>query len=104
MNSWLILVLLVATTIQLTVGQAGNSDITPLINNPALVQRQIRCVLDQGPCDTTGQQIKAAIPEVLGRKCASCSPTQAANARKVINFVQQRYPSVWSAIQARYSG
>nr|CAD7409208.1 unnamed protein product [Timema poppensis] len=113
----------------------GNSDISNLLRDRGLVQRQILCVLDQGSCDHIGTMLKselgphiillkqhqtywttacynrslldhvlAAIPEIVTRNCRSCTPQQAANARKLANFVQSNYPEAWRQIVARYRG
>nr|CAD7203709.1 unnamed protein product [Timema douglasi] len=80
----------------------GNSDISNLLRDRGLVQRQILCVLDQGSCDHIGTMLKTAIPEIVTRNCRSCTPQQAANARKLANFVQSNYPEAWRQIVARY--
>jgi hypothetical protein len=36
----------------------GSGDITGLLQNSALIQQQINCVLDQGPCDELGRMLK----------------------------------------------
>nr|CAD7458453.1 unnamed protein product [Timema tahoe] len=82
----------------------GNSDISNLLRDRGLVQRQILCVLDQGSCDHIGTMLKTAIPEIVTRNCRSCTPQQAANARKLANFVQSNYPEAWRQIVARYRG
>ncbi|KAL1123416.1 hypothetical protein AAG570_002496 [Ranatra chinensis] len=80
----------------------SGQQIGTLLANSDFVRRQIGCVLGHNGCDGTGNQIKLAIPEVLGRNCRSCTAQQASNARRIISFIQKNYPSDWAQIQARY--
>lgn len=48
--------------------------------------------------------ISAALPEVILRNCRNCSPQQAANAQKLTNFLQTRYPDVWAMLIRKYRG
>ncbi|XP_026462035.1 uncharacterized protein LOC113363765 [Ctenocephalides felis] len=84
------------------VSAQGSSEITRLLGNQQIVGKQIMCVLDKGPCDQLGNQLKAALPEVLTRNCRSCNPQQAANAQKLIRFLQAHYPEVWSILTKKY--
>nr|QCP68958.1 serosal cuticle-related protein 6 [Nilaparvata lugens] len=92
--------------VQLTTAQQNinEADIARMLNDAGLVQRQISCILGEGPCDNIGNMLKLAIPEVLKRNCRSCNAQQAANARRLISFVQTNYPSQWQKIQSRYLG
>jgi hypothetical protein len=36
----------------------GSGDITGLLQNSALIQQQINCVLDHGPCNELGRMLK----------------------------------------------
>ncbi|XP_046752368.1 ejaculatory bulb-specific protein 3-like [Diprion similis] len=78
--------------------------IDDFLNDSALVKRQINCVLDKGPCDAIGLSLKASIREVLVNNCRNCNQQQAANARKVVEFVRTRYPAEWNEITRKYLG
>ena len=39
-------------------GNFGNGNINSLLSDTNLVQREIRCILDKGPCDQIGKQLK----------------------------------------------
>nr|QGW50606.1 chemosensory protein 2 [Propsilocerus akamusi] len=73
-------------------GSAGAIDETQnlnkLLNNQVIVSRQIMCVLDKTPCDKLGTQLKQ----------------QAANAQKLVSFLQTRYPDVWAMLVRKYKG
>ncbi|KAG5674543.1 hypothetical protein PVAND_004503 [Polypedilum vanderplanki] len=77
-------------------------NINKLLNNQAVVSRQIICILDKGPCDNIGKQLKAALPEVISKNCANCTRQQAQNAQRLISFLQARYPEVWSLLYRKY--
>jgi hypothetical protein len=36
----------------------GSGDISQLLRNNALIQQEINCVLDRGPCDELGRMLK----------------------------------------------
>ncbi|KDR22550.1 putative odorant-binding protein A10 [Zootermopsis nevadensis] len=108
MNKRLITVAIFCVVLNLISAQRapvfGSGDISHLLQNNAVIQQQINCVLDRGPCNELGRMLKLALPEVVGRNCRSCTAQQAANARRLVNFIRQRHPDVYSAVVARYSG
>ncbi|XP_068991320.1 ejaculatory bulb-specific protein 3 [Neodiprion pinetum] len=75
-----------------------------LLNDSTLVRKQLNCVLDKGPCDAIGVSVKASIREVLINNCRNCNQQQAANARRVMEFVRTRYPAEWNEISRKYVG
>ncbi|KAH8403479.1 hypothetical protein KR222_006875 [Zaprionus bogoriensis] len=81
---------------------ADEKNINKLLNNQAVVSRQIMCILEKSPCDQLGRQLKAALPEVITRKCQNCSPQQAQSAQKLTSFLQARYPDVWAMLLRKY--
>ncbi|XP_015595117.1 ejaculatory bulb-specific protein 3 [Cephus cinctus] len=84
-------------------GLCQAQDITLLLNNRPYVEREISCVLGRGPCDLVGKQIIALLPEALNNNCARCNRQDAANARKLIQFMMYNYPNQWREIVQRYS-
>ncbi|XP_017146850.1 allergen Tha p 1 [Drosophila miranda] len=82
--------------------QAEERNINKLLNNQVVVSRQIMCILEKSECDQLGQQLKAALPEVITRKCRNCSPQQAQKAQKLTTFLQTRYPDVWAMLIRKY--
>ncbi|KAG8303734.1 hypothetical protein J6590_002741 [Homalodisca vitripennis] len=73
--------------------QFGNVDPTPYLQNRAFVQQQLRCVVGTGGCDFVGQFLQRAVTEVVGRNCARCTPQQAANARRLLEYIRTNYPT-----------
>uniref|UniRef100_A0A1B6GN89 Uncharacterized protein n=1 Tax=Cuerna arida TaxID=1464854 RepID=A0A1B6GN89_9HEMI len=84
--------------------QFENLDPTPFLQNRALVQQQLRCVVGTGGCDFIGQFLQRAVTEVVSRNCARCTPQQAANARRLMEYIRTNYPTEYSQIISRYSG
>lgn len=99
-----VFLMILLTTTQNYGVQADDKTINRLLNNQAIVSRQIMCVLEKSPCDQLGRQLKAALPEVILRNCRNCSPQQAQNAQKLTNFLQTRYPDVWAMLIRKYRG
>ncbi|XP_001601085.1 ejaculatory bulb-specific protein 3-like [Nasonia vitripennis] len=77
-------------------------DISLLLQNRELVNREIGCVLQRNPCDIIGKQIKALLPEALYNGCGRCTAQQANNAKKLMAFMRQNYPNEWRSIQQMY--
>ncbi|KAK4885669.1 hypothetical protein RN001_001940 [Aquatica leii] len=67
------------------------------------IEQQLLCALDRGPCDVFGQQIKQALPGIIGNNCVACDQRRLANVERVARFVQKRYPNAWEAIVVKYS-
>ncbi|KAF6213511.1 hypothetical protein GE061_011231 [Apolygus lucorum] len=78
------------------------SEVNRLISDSNYVKNQINCILGKAKCDSLGNQLKLAIPEVLGRNCKNCDAQQAANARKVTDFMRNNFPAEFGQILKRY--
>ncbi|PSN34932.1 hypothetical protein C0J52_20146 [Blattella germanica] len=100
------ILIVLCLTLTLTIAQQqtnfGSGDISRFLRDNAFIQREIDCILDKGPCDEIGRNLKLALPEVVTRNCRSCNLQQATNARRLINYVRSYYPNVYDQIQARY--
>ncbi|KAK3916222.1 Ejaculatory bulb-specific protein 3 [Frankliniella fusca] len=79
----------------------GRGDINQYLMDPQLVRNTIACVEDKGPCTRLGNSLKNAIPRVLNN-CSGCDSKQAANARKLIDYIQRNYPRDYDQILAKY--
>lgn len=90
-----VLILVLAST-------ALAQDISLLLQNRDLVNREIGCVLQRNPCDVIGKQIKGLLPEALHNGCGRCTPQQAANAKKLMSFMRQNFPNEWRSILQIY--
>ncbi|XP_002037489.2 allergen Tha p 1 [Drosophila sechellia] len=95
--NFIFLIILISSSVQ-----ADERNINKLLNNQVVVSRQIMCILGKSECDQLGLQLKAALPEVITRKCRNCSPQQAQKAQKLTTFLQTRYPDVWAMLLRKY--
>ncbi|XP_067002336.2 allergen Tha p 1 [Anabrus simplex] len=83
-------------------GTQDPNNVKNILRDRRLVQRQIHCVLDKGPCDKLGNSLKSIIKEVLFNNCSKCSPRQATNAKIIVEHIQKNFPSDYNAIVAHY--
>ncbi|CAG9762016.1 unnamed protein product [Ceutorhynchus assimilis] len=72
------------------------------LNSNVYVEKQLLCALDKAPCDNLGRQIKAALPEIIGKNCNACDQKQLGNAKRIARFVQSKYPDVWNDLVRKY--
>ncbi|XP_018321504.1 uncharacterized protein LOC108734435 [Agrilus planipennis] len=72
------------------------------LTNSEYVEKQLMCALDRGPCDFLGQQIKQALPNVIGKNCESCNARESAFAARIATFVQRNYPAIWVQLVQKY--
>merc|ERR1712071_750307 len=47
-------------------------DVDSILQNTKLINKHIKCVRDEGRCDTDGKNLKTMIPRVLNENCAGC--------------------------------
>ncbi|XP_033217232.1 ejaculatory bulb-specific protein 3-like [Belonocnema kinseyi] len=73
-------------------------DVTKMLQNKTLVQRQINCALDREPCDALGNQIKGLTMEAIANSCRRCSRKHAKMSQQVIEFMQDNYPQEFREI------
>ncbi|XP_012271972.1 ejaculatory bulb-specific protein 3-like [Orussus abietinus] len=99
MKFQLVIVLVIAGVFAMAQAQ----DISALLMDKNYVLRQIDCVLERGRCDSVGQQLKVALPEALNNNCRRCTPSQARNARKLVEFMKRNHPNEWLAIADYYA-
>ncbi|EFA07567.1 chemosensory protein 8 precursor [Tribolium castaneum] len=94
-KSLVVVVLLIGVVYQVQgqLGLAGNN----------YIEKQLLCALDKAPCDALGNQIKGALPEIIGKNCERCDSRQVANARRIARYVQTKHPDVWNALVKKYS-
>nr|QJT73563.1 chemosensory protein 4 [Encarsia formosa] len=69
-----------------------SQNVQMLLQNRQLVEREISCVLNRGPCDIIGNVIKSTLPEALNNNCRNCTPQQAQASQQIIAFMRAYYP------------
>jgi len=73
-----------------------------VLKDKGFVRSLVNCVLDRGPCDGHGRQLRLMAPEILRGQCPGCSRTVHNQIRKVISHVQRHFPQEWSDLTSRF--
>jgi len=73
-----------------------------VLKDKGFVRSLINCVLDKGPCDGHGRQLRLMAPEIVRGQCPGCSRKVHNQIRKVISHVQRNFPQEWSEVTRRF--
>ncbi|KAK7085803.1 hypothetical protein SK128_019908 [Halocaridina rubra] len=69
------------------------------MNNPQLVEFNVLCAVQQGPCDERALKLRKYIPiVVLHQPCPECTRMDLFMLRILINNMKRRFPKCWSII------
>jgi hypothetical protein len=79
-----------------------NFAIERALKDKGFVRSLINCVLDRGPCDGHGRQLRLMAPEIVRGQCPGCSKKVHGQIRKVISHVQRNFPVEWSEVVRRF--
>jgi len=116
MNKVFILCLVVAVSIsesyaaslrvkrQLVPREFQNINIENYLKNERAVRFQLKCIIDDGPCDRIGKYLKVTIPELLVNQCANCDTAQRERAGKLVSHIQQNFPQDWERAVKKFQG
>jgi len=80
---------------QLVPREFQNINIENYLKNERAVRFQLKCIIDDGPCDRIGKYLKVTIPELLVNQCANCDSAQRERAGKLVSHIQQNFPEDW---------
>jgi len=72
------------------------------LKDKGFVRSLINCVLDKGPCDGHGRQLRLMAPEIVRGRCPGCSKKVHGQIRRVISHVQRNFPQEWSEVTRRF--
>ena len=78
-------------------------DVDNILKNEKLISKHIKCVRDEGRCDSNGKSLKTLLPRIINENCAGCSDEQIANSNKVIDWMKVHHPQDWLYIKAKYT-
>lgn len=60
------------------------------------IERQIACIVGQGPCNERGQMLRNIIPDIASNgRCYVCSRDDERKIRLVLATLQNRHPRCW---------
>jgi len=79
-----------------------NFAIERALKDKGFVRSLINCVLDRGPCDGHGRQLRLLAPEIVRGQCPGCSKKVHGQIRRVISHVQRNFPQEWSEVVRRF--
>lgn len=66
------------------------------------VDAQMKCLLNEGPCDETGKLVKRLAPDILAKRCPPpCTPCIMKKVRGMMAKVQRENPQLWSKMIQR---
>ncbi|KAF4527323.1 hypothetical protein B566_EDAN001099 [Ephemera danica] len=107
MNSLAAIVCLVIVT--LTVAQKetyttkwDNIDLDKILTDEKKLDSYFNCIMDQGPCEEDGAELKRVLPEALSTGCAKCTDAQRDGLVKVIAFLFKNNPDQLKKLAVKF--
>jgi len=79
-----------------------NINIANYLKNDRAVKFQLKCILDEGPCDRIGKFMKKTIPESLTNKCDGCDEATVNIAKKLAIHISETFPGEWERLLKKY--
>ncbi|XP_034934042.1 ejaculatory bulb-specific protein 3-like [Chelonus insularis] len=73
-------------------------EVEALYKNNRLMERFLKCVVGEAPCDPQGKRLKALAPQILRDQCIQCTPQEKMNIKKILSYIQRYYPAYWAKI------
>nr|QKK82657.1 chemosensory protein [Histia rhodope] len=85
-----------------TAPQISDVQLEQTLTDRITMQRHLKCVLGEGPCDPVGQKFRTVAPLVLRGVCPSCSDQDVKQIRRTLAYVQRNYPWEWNKMIRQY--
>jgi len=82
----------------------ANINIENYLKNERAVRFQLKCVVDEGPCDRIGKYLKQTIPELLATQCANCDLAHKDRVSKFATTIQDKFPTEWEKAVKKFQG
>ncbi|XP_012259016.2 allergen Tha p 1-like [Athalia rosae] len=79
-----------------------NVDLDVVLKSDRLLLNYVNCLLDKGNCTPDGKELKVALPDALATDCRDCSDKHKAGSEKVIRFLVNKRPDLWSKLAEKY--
>ncbi|XP_020281625.1 ejaculatory bulb-specific protein 3-like [Pseudomyrmex gracilis] len=77
-------------------------DIGALLENDMEREKQYKCMMDEGPCETDSQKFfKTALLEVLKVGCGKCTEVQKSNVKLTTEWYEKNKPEDWKRLVAK---
>ncbi|CAG7818783.1 unnamed protein product [Allacma fusca] len=72
--------------------ELDNINIDEFLRDNVAMEKQVQCVLHDGPCDAVGRWIKPRVAAAFMGECPMCTPQQTVNIRKIMEYMQTNRP------------
>jgi len=79
-----------------------NINIDNYLKNERAVKFQLKCILDNGPCDRIGKYMKKTIPESLTNKCDGCDEATIKIAKRLAMHINEKFPVEWERLLKKF--
>ncbi|KYN04432.1 PREDICTED: ejaculatory bulb-specific protein 3-like [Cyphomyrmex costatus] len=79
-----------------------NIDVDAIINSDRLLNQYVNCILDKGTCTADGRSFRNILPDIIVTSCEKCSEKQKYTARKIINYLKENKPNIWTEFLEMY--
>nr|WBU77209.1 chemosensory protein [Odontothrips loti] len=83
-------------------GKLDSVDVDTVLKNKRLFDNYTKCILDKAPCSAEGAELKERLPKDIETKCAGCSDSEKARAKKVILYLKKERKEVWEDFKKKY--
>ena len=64
------------------------------------IEKQIACIVNQGPCDDRGIKLKTYLPDIStgNGRCYRCTRDEERKLKLIISTLQTRFPRCWNVV------
>ncbi|CAL7948557.1 unnamed protein product [Xylocopa violacea] len=83
-------------------GKFDNVNVDEILKNERLLLNYYKCLMDEGKCTADGAELRKVMPDALETDCAKCSEKQKEMAKKVIKFMVNNKPDLWTKLADKY--
>ncbi|XP_076289581.1 chemosensory protein 3 [Lasioglossum baleicum] len=79
-----------------------NIDVDQILRSDRLLKNYYKCLMDEGRCTSEGTELKRVLPDALATECAKCTEKQREVTEKVVKFLVDHKPEMWSKLSKKY--
>ncbi|XP_044744716.1 ejaculatory bulb-specific protein 3-like [Coccinella septempunctata] len=82
--------------------QYDDMDVDEILRSKRLLKNYVDCLLDKGGCPPPARELKDHLDDALKTECMKCTEKQKSVGTKVINFMIENQPDLFSTLQEKY--
>ncbi|CAK9822158.1 Ejaculatory bulb-specific protein 3 [Anthophora retusa] len=79
-----------------------NVNVDQILHSDRLLTNYYKCLMDEGRCTAEGNELKKVLPDALATECKKCSDKQREVIRKVIKYLVENKPELWTNLANKY--